>query len=233
MAFNPAETDLFPPLETFLKKNGFTVHAEVVLCDISAVKNDELLVVEIKTRFNLEVILQALRRQEAADSVFIAVPSTDSRRYPRKWKDIRTLCRRLGLGVLFVHFPHEGFSTVEVALQAASFKEKRSPSSRSTILREMEQRKKNFNVGGSSRRPLVTAYRIAALKTAAALEKFGPLSPKDLRTRGACIKCGTILQKNYYGWFDRIDMGLYMVNDLGKEALRTYADVLTSLDRSD
>jgi hypothetical protein len=233
MAFNPVETDLFPPLETFLKKNGYTVHAEVVLCDISAIKNDELLVVEIKTRFNLEVILQAVRRQEAADSVYIAVPVGDARRYPRKWKDIRAICRRLGLGVLFVHFPHEGFSTVEVALQAENIKEKRSPSSRSTILREMGQRRENFNIGGSVRRPLVTAYRIAALKAASMLDKHGPLSPKELRARGACNKCGAILQKNYYGWFERIDTGHYTLNELGKEALLTYADVLDSINKPD
>jgi hypothetical protein len=123
------EIDLYPPLEKFLTHHGYLVHAEVVLSDISATKEGMLLVVEVKLRFNLDVILQALERQRAADAVYIAVPIRNFRRYPRRWKTIRALCSRLSIGILFVRFVDGRDPEVEVALPR-----KRSPD---------EPRKKN------------------------------------------------------------------------------------------
>ena len=40
------------------------------------------------------------------------------------------------------------------------------------------------NAGGSTRRPLVTAYRENALLVAAVLARHGPLAPKQLRALG-------------------------------------------------
>jgi hypothetical protein len=43
-----AETDLSKPLQTYLAAQGYTVRCEVKHCDIVAVKDDVLIVIELK-----------------------------------------------------------------------------------------------------------------------------------------------------------------------------------------
>lgn len=217
------EIELYPPLEKFLIQHGYLVHAEVVLSDISATKEGILLIVEVKLRFNLDVILQALERQRAADAVYIAVPIRNFRRYPRKWKTIRTLCSRLGIGVLFVRFIEGRDPEVEVALPRKDIVRCNSKE-KLLFLKEIEGRGTNRNIGGSSRVPLFTAYRKEALRIAQCLAKHGPLSPRELRRLGCIPLTGSILLKNYYGWFDRIERGVYQLNEKGKKALEMYRE---------
>lgn len=99
------------------------------------------------------------------------------------------------------------------------------------MLREMEGRKKNFNTGGSSGRPLVTAYRTEALLIAHLLGQAGVLSPAELRDRGACRSCGPVLRKNYYGWFEKVARGRYRLAAEGEKALRDYAEVIAAITR--
>ena len=222
------ETDLYPPLADFLEKNGYRVHAEVVGCDISALRDDELLVVEMKLRFNFEVVLQAVRRQEAADAVYIAVPLRGARRYPPRWGLIRDLLIRLGLGALFVRFAAGGAPCVEIPLEPGDGRSRKKPSARKAMLREMSGRGENFNVGGAVRRPIVTAYRTEALRIALLLRENGTLAPKALRGLGAGPKCSSILQKNYYLWFERVERGLYRLSPAGEKALENWSEVVAA-----
>ncbi|GAB4371163.1 MAG: DUF2161 domain-containing phosphodiesterase [Spirochaetales bacterium] len=219
------EIDLYPPLEKFLSRHGYLVHAEVILSDISATKEGILLVVEIKLRFNLEVILQAIERQQVADAVYIAVPIHNFRRYPQRWKAIRDLCSRLGIGVLFVRFLEGREPEVEVALPRKVVSGG-SSKGKLLFLKEIEGRGANQNTGGSSRVPIFTAYRKEALRIARCLAEHGPLAPRQLRTLGCVPSTGSILRKNYYGWFDRVSHGVYQLNEKGRKALETYRDVL-------
>jgi hypothetical protein len=45
----------------------------------------------------------------------------------------------------------------------------------------------------------------------------GQLRPKDLRA--VAPDAAKILLNSVYGWFDRVDRGLYAMTDLGKQAL--------------
>jgi len=225
------ETDLYPPIESFLKKNGYTVHAEVLLSDISAVKGGELLVVEMKTRFNLEVLLQAVRRQEAADFVYIAVPVSAPKRFPSRWTDFKRICRRLGIGILLVRFPWSGDPVAESALDADPDAPcRKSRKLKASMLKEIGDRGHNFNVGGSTRKALMTAYRMQALKVAVILSKTEDLSPREIRERGGGEKTGSILQKNYYNWFARTDKGRYSITDEGRKALDIYREIVGGFD---
>ncbi|MCX7787299.1 MAG: DUF2161 family putative PD-(D/E)XK-type phosphodiesterase [Spirochaetes bacterium] len=215
------EIDLYAPLEKFLTEHGYIVHAEVVLSDISATKEGVLLVVEVKLRFNLDVILQAIERQRAADAVYIAIPIHNFRRHPRRWKAIRSLCSRLGIGILFVRFVEGRAPEVEVALHRRDVS-KGNSKAKLLFLKEIEGRGTNRNIGGSSRVPLYTAYRKEALRIAQCLVEHGPLSPQQLRALGCVPSTGSILLKNYYGWFERISRGVYQLNEKGKKALEAY-----------
>jgi hypothetical protein len=103
MAGRLKETDLFAPLADFLRREGYDVYAEVLGTDIAARRGGELLLVEMKLRFNLDVLLQASARQGAGDKTYIAVPCCGAKR-PPKWSALKDILRRLGLGLFLVHF---------------------------------------------------------------------------------------------------------------------------------
>ncbi len=74
------ETELGKPIETWLEKQGYSVSCEVKNCDIVARKADELLIVELKTRFCLDLVYQAVNRKNLTDSVYVAVPVQQGRK---------------------------------------------------------------------------------------------------------------------------------------------------------
>ena len=59
------ESDLYAPVRDYLEGLGYEVRGEVRGCDIAAVRDGELIVVELKTGFTLELIYQALDRQQS------------------------------------------------------------------------------------------------------------------------------------------------------------------------
>ena len=58
----------------------------------------------------------------------------------------------------------------------------------------------------------MTAYRQEALACAAALAA-GPRSVRELRATS--LDAGKILLSNVYGWFVRVDRGVYALTDAG------------------
>ena len=222
------ETDLYAPVRDFLAAQGFTVRAEVARCDVAAQKGEHLVVVELKLGFTLDLVLQAIRRQRLADLVYVAVPRPASAAGEARLRENLPLLRRLELGLLVVDLRTPP-PRVEVALQPVPFERRRDNKGRRALMRELSLRSGDDNAGGSTRRPLVTAYRENALRVAAALERCGPLAPKQLRALGTGPKTLPILRNNVYGWFERIDRALYRIQPAGTAALRTYADVVARL----
>jgi len=86
-------------------------------------------------------------------------------------------------------------------------------------MREHQRRRGDPVLGGSTRTPLMTAYRQQALGCAAALEA-GPLHVREIRS--GVPDAGKILISNVYGWFERLDKGVYTLTEAGREALRRW-----------
>jgi len=82
------EEDLYAPVKNYLTKLGYDVKGEVQNCDVTALKGETLLVVEMKKTLNLDVILQAALRQRVADIVYIAVPKKGRVLFTKRWRDI-------------------------------------------------------------------------------------------------------------------------------------------------
>jgi len=74
-------------------------------------------------------------------------------------------------------------------------------------------------MGGSTRAPIMTAYRQQALACASALAN-GPRKVRDLRADFP--DAGKILLHNVYGWFDRAERGIYLLTDAGRAALKRW-----------
>lgn len=224
------EEDLCKPVSDFLVKQGYSVRSEVKYCDISAIKNDELVVVELKRNLSVELLTQAVKRQKAADLVYIAIPKPKKMIFTKKWNDICHLIRRLELGLILVAFKsNEAF--VEVPIQPIPFDRVKSRNmnkkQRARIIKEAQGRYLDQNVGGSKGKKLMTAYRESAIFIACCLDKFGPMSPKRLRELGTDPKkTSSILLNNHYKWFNRIKKGLYELNDTGKAELKLYPQIV-------
>ena len=170
---------------------------------------------ELKLTFNLELVLQAVDRAAAADEVWLAARMSARGKGRESDARYRNLCRRLGFGMLAV----TSTGDVEVLVKPPETSPRRNPKKRSRLVAEHRRRKGDPALGGSTRSPIMTAYRQQALACAVVLAG-GPARPRDLKT--AMPDAPKILQRNVYGWFERVERGLYGLTDGGRAALRQW-----------
>ncbi len=220
-----SESDLFEPVQEYLTTQGYSVKAEVRHCDITAVKDDELVVIELKKNLNITLLIQAANRQKFADSVYVAIATTPGKRLPRSFKDACHLLKRLELGLILVSFLKTK-SKVEILFHPSEFQKKKSHKRRRSIIREICGRTGNFNTGGSTGKKLITAYRESAIHIACLLVEYDELSPAKLRQFGTSKITQRILSDNHYGWFERVKRGIYRLHPQGKKALEQYPDLV-------
>lgn len=217
------EAEMYPPLRDYLVAQGYLVRAEVRDCDITARKDGELVIVEMKRGLTIDLLAQAAMRQRAADAVYVAVPRPASGIHSKRWRRLRHLLRRLELGLLLVT-PGPP-PTVQLACHPLPLDRRRRPAERRAIIREAAARSGDHNQGGSTGQPLMTAYREQALRIACCLAQSGAATPKQLRAAGTGAKTTPILYANHYGWFERVGRGVYEVSAAGRAALSEYADL--------
>ena len=205
-----AESDLSAPVTAYLSSLGFTTRAEVKHCDITATLDDMLVVVELKTAFCLDLVLQAVERQTLADAVYVALPAGGvfgkSARFDKKRRGVETLLRRLRIGLLLVHFSDDDAPpTVECVFSPAATDPapKPKPKRRAAVVREIAGRTGDYNIGGTTGVKRTTAYREEAIFLAACLEKYGASSASQLQVVGATTKARAMLFRNVYNWFER------------------------------
>ncbi|MGE4047786.1 MAG: DUF2161 family putative PD-(D/E)XK-type phosphodiesterase [Acetobacteraceae bacterium] len=207
------ETSLYPHVKSFLERQGFAVKGEVHGCDLVAVRAGEpplVVIAELKLGLNLDLVLQGVDRLRAADEVWLAVRRT--RRGRDQDRRAHRLCRLLGFGLLAV----SAAGQVEVLAEPGPYRPRPDLPRRRRLLREHAARVGDPAVGGSTRQPLMTAYRQQALACAAAL-RSGPMRPRDLRP--VAPEAGSILLRNVYGWFARVERGIYRLTAQGEAAL--------------
>ncbi len=188
------ETSLYLPVKAFLETAGYVVKGEIGGCDLVGLREGEAPVVvicELKMSFNLELILQAVDRAAMADEVWIAARVSAKGRGREADKRYRDLCRRLGFGMLGV----SDRGAVEILVGSVSPMPRTNPKRRSRLMQEHRKRRGDPAIGGSTRAPLMTAYRQQALACAAALAP-GPLRVRDIRT--GAPDAGKILLSNVY-----------------------------------
>jgi len=96
------ESDLYPGVKSHFERREYEVKAEVNDCDVVAIKDKFMVIIEMKTTLNLEVILQATMRQKLSDLVYIAVPKKKKNLKTKRYKEILALLARLEIGLLLV-----------------------------------------------------------------------------------------------------------------------------------
>lgn len=196
------ETDLYLPVKRHLEAQGYTVKAEVKGCDAVATRGTELpVIVELKQSLTLALLYQAVDRLTISDHVYVAVAR------PKRGvtADATKLCRRLGLGLIVV----TAAGSVEVLADPVPYMPRTNTKRRGVLLKEFNARAGDPNIGGSTRKPLMTAYRQDAMKCQVFLAQNGPASPKAIKAATAVDRAANILRDNVYGWFEKVERGVY------------------------
>jgi hypothetical protein len=203
------ETSLYAPVKALLESQGYDVKAEVRGCDVVAVRGDEPpLIVELKRQFGLALVLQGVDRLAMTDAVYLAVGV-----WPPRMDDVRRLLRRVGLGLIVV-----AHGRADVVLDPVPYQPRRDRRRASRLLQEHQRRIGDPNTGGSTRRPLMTAYRQEAERCLRHLGA-GPTPLRALREAGDVPKAAAILRDDVYGWFERVERGVYRLTPKGEQAV--------------
>lgn len=222
------EVDLYNPVKSYLVAQGYEVKSEIKDCDLVACRDNEPpVIIELKLSLSIALLMQGIDRQAISDAVYIAVPMGKGRRWGAQLKDTVKLCRRLGLGLITVRFD-AATPSVLVQCDPGPYQPRKSKPRREALLKEFERRIGDPNTGGQTRRKIITAYRQDALRIAVSLA-VAPNSPKVLSKELCVPKAGSILLADHYGWFVRIERGVYGLRPAGHQALETYADVIKEL----
>ncbi|MEZ5784957.1 MAG: DUF2161 family putative PD-(D/E)XK-type phosphodiesterase [Xanthobacteraceae bacterium] len=212
------ETSLYVPVKRYLEALGFTVKGEVCGCDLVALRGDEppiVVIGELKLAFSLELVLQGVNRMAACDEVWLAVHIAGRSgrvRDPR----VHKLCRLLGFGLLGV----SSSGLVEVLVEPMPWRPRRDLRRRARLIREHRTRRGDPALGGSTRSPIMTAYRQQALACASSLAR-GPRRTSEIRP--AIPNAPNILLRNVYGWFTRVRRGVYELTPEGASALARWS----------
>ncbi len=214
------EQDLYPPIKTLLERQGYTVKGEVGAADIVAVRADEEpVIVELKLRFSLALFHQAITRLKVTDQVYIGVSKPTGRTARRALKDNVALCRRLGLGLITVRAD----GAVEVQCDPGPYAPRKKKAKAARLLREFDRLEGDPNAGGATRHGIVTAYRQDALRCAAYLAEQGATKGAEVAKATGVSEATRLMRDNHYGWFDKIEKGVYCLTEAGQEGLKHWA----------
>lgn len=216
-----SETDLYAPIKALLEGQGYEVKGEVGAADIVAMRGaEEPVVVEMKCGFSLSLFHQAIDRQSLSDTVYIAVPKTPGRAFAQSLRRNIKLCRRMGLGLITVRLKD---GHVDVPLDPAPFQPRKNKRRQTRLIREFSRLAGDPNTGGSTRRGLVTAYRQDALRCLDLLHRKGPTKAALVAGETGVPTARRIMSDNHYGWFERLETGIYGLSPNGERALGDYA----------
>jgi hypothetical protein len=211
----PLESDLYAPVKALLEGQGYVVKGEVRGCDVVAVRGSEPpVIIELKRAFGLSLVLQGVDRLAISDRVYLAIGQ-----WPKRMRNVKKLCRRLGLGLMVV-----AAERADIVLDPVPYRPRLDKRKAGRLLGEHARRVGDPNRGGSTTRvPMMTAYRQEALRCAELLASNGPMKLAALRAAADAPRAATILQQDVYGWFERVGRGVYTVSPAGRRGLEMFA----------
>jgi hypothetical protein len=212
------ETDLYPPIKAHLQRQGYDVKGEVGAADVVGRRGDDLIVVELKLGFSLALFHQGIERLALTDDVYVAVPAGGR---AKALKANVNLARRAGLGVMTVR-ARDGF--VEVLVDPGPYAARKSEKKKTRLLRAFDRLQGDPNAGGATRHGIVTGYRQDAVRCARFLAIHGPSKGAKVKDWAEVPQATRIMADDHYGWFARVDRGIYALTDAGKRGLADFSD---------
>ncbi len=218
------ETDLYPPIKSFLEGQGYVVKSEVGAADVVAVRGGEPpVIVELKLGFSLALVHQCVARLSVSDDVYMAVERGKGKRFLKAVKDMTRLCRRVGLGLMTVRLSD---GLVQVHCDPGPYVPRKNTKRQGRLLKEFAARVGDPNDGGQTRVGLVTAYRQDALRLAVYLYEVGASKGADVARETGIDRATTMMRDNHYGWFEKVETGIYGLTPKGADAVAQSGSVL-------
>ena len=212
------ESDLYAPIKAHLLRQGYDVKGEVGAADVVGRRGEDVVIVELKLGFSLALFHQGIERLALTDDVYIAVPAGGRAKALKANVD---LARRAGLGVMTVR-ARDGF--VEVLADPGPYAARRSKKKKTRLLRAFDRLQGDPNAGGATRHGIVTGYRQDALRCARFLAIHGPSKGAKVKDWAEVPQATRIMAADHYGWFERVDRGIYGLTAAGKQGLADFSD---------
>lgn len=218
------EQELYPPVQRLFTKRGYKVNAEVKDCDMTAVKDDEFIIVELKRNLTVALLAQGIKRQKTGADVFIAVPKPKQYSF-KKFRSMFSVIKKLELGLIFVSLRGE-HSFAEIVFEPKPFNfTRRDNQKRKEILDEINGRTIETNTGGVTGTKIITAYTEKCIHIACILDMYGELSTKQIREYGGADNAYNILSRNIFGWFEKVGRGVWKITREGRLGLMEYPEL--------
>lgn len=218
------ETDLYLPVKDFLEAQGYVVKSEIGAADVMAVRRAEKpIIVELKLSFSLKLVNQCVARLKICDDVYMAVAQGKGKRFLKTTKDMAVLCRRLGIGLMTVRLVD---SFIQIHCDPGYHPPRKNLKRKKELLREFARRQGDPNDGGQTRFGLITAYRQDALKIALYLRNSGVSKGSLVVKKTGVEKATTMMRDNHYGWFERINTGIYQLTRTGEKAVSESGSII-------
>ncbi|WP_413700814.1 DUF2161 domain-containing phosphodiesterase [Psychromonas sp. KJ10-10] len=223
------ESDLYIPIKNHLENLGFEVKGEIKNCDIVAQKGDQLIVIELKLNLNITLLLQAVERFSVADIVYIAIPKQCSL-YRKQGKQVKKLIKRLGIGLIIVDIQTTS-QYVEVVFDPQDYIPRKNKRKQDALLKEFNQRIGDTQKGGATRAKAgLTAYRQRCIRVAEYLLTHPTAKGAEIKKAIGEEQASGYLQKDYYGWFEKVERGVYKISVKGREELPNWLNKLSKYD---
>lgn len=215
---------MYPPVRNLFEKLGYKVNAEVRDCDMTAVKDDELIIVELKKNLSVTLLAQGLKRQKTGADVFIAVPKPKQYSF-KKLRSVFSVVKKLELGLIFVSLRGE-YSFAEIVFEPKPFTFiKKDKQKRREIMTEIQGRTIETNTGGVTGTKIITAYTEKCIHTACILDMYGEMSAAQVKKLGGPDNAYNILRMNVFGWFRKVKKGIYAITKEGRLGLMEYPEL--------
>lgn len=194
------------------------------------VPEGEPIIVEMKTGFTLSLFHQAIKRQAMTDLVYIAVPRKTGKPAQVAIRRNKMLCRRLGIGLLTVRM---ATGQIDVHCEPGPFTPRKMKAKKTKLLKEFESRHGDPNEGGMTSVGMMTSYRQGALRCAKVLHDEGACKGSYVAKMAGFEKATNAMAANHYGWFERVDKGIYGLTREGAAALDENAELVASMMETD
>ena len=220
------EADLYPAVKTLLEGQGYVVKSEIGAADVVAVRGGEdPVIVELKLAFSLTLFHQAVARLSVSDDVYIAVAHKPGKRFASAVKANTKLARRLGIGLMVVRLSDQ---LVTIHCDPGPYAPRKSKPRQARLLKEFAKRSGDPNMGGQVRSGLVTAYRQDVTKLAVYLFEVGASKGATVARETGVAQATRMMRDDHYGWFEKVEKGVYGLSPKGAEAAESAGEVLGS-----